>query len=963
MFPPQAAAKKFINFDGRGFIINGKRVFLASGSMHYQRVPRALWKNRLLKMKRDGFNCVQTYIFWSYQEPRQGQFNFHGRRNLAAFLHLVKQLGLYAVLRVGPYCDGEWNSGGLPVWLKFIPGMDIRQADAPFLHAVGQYFDRLLPIVAANQINHGGPVIMVQLENEDAAGWGAVLPNPYYQYLYHKARTLGIDVPMFFSGQHHGASPAGVGPWNSQYRTSPWYTTEMWCGWYTDYRHRAAGRHTLTYQAPWHVIGYGGNGYDVYMAVGGTTPSHWYDNVNKASYDFAAPIGQAGDLRPLYYHYKFTNYFARSFQTILETSINVRLHPSGLPGGLRTFTRVSPNGRIDFFQNLTSRTMIYRPPGGCTVMIPPQHLFAMVSRFTLNRDFLLHHVCAHILRIFHQGKATSIIAYGQPNTPVLMSFDPKTGGTVTASPGFAESGFLSHEYTLRTTIPAHGIHIYSLRIQQHTVRVMIVRRSLARRTWFMRQAGKPVIIFGPHYVQSLRKQHGIWLLRTQSPLNQPIQKARLFGSSNTPMMFTANANTLTPLHPAAPALGPWQVRLADTPARANFSARDWMAVPVPLPMGADDYPGSYEWYQAHIDVSIAGAYELELKKVKDWGEVFANGRLQTDIAGHVASITLHAGMNTLAILTICDGRRKHWTYSGPFDRIAQKGLWGPVRLMHYENKFAPIQLGGISGWTYCRLPAARLSAMMRVMEDRTARQQFKELPKTPQLIPTGHGPLWFRVALPPMDADHLVLHWKNLPIGAMVVFNSARLAIIRRKFRTASRPAQFWHRKSGNVLSVLIPTGGKALKAFPMLGFNKLTFKPAIKDEGLITGWRMHGGRVDSGSKWHPYQHAPDAPCYYRTTFTFPGYANGDHPVLRAAWGYCGGGYMWLNGHNLGRYRDPIMTQGLYMPSCWLKTGVNTLTVFDESGRSPRRIQLLLERPAGRQIIMLRSAPRTAHHP
>jgi beta-galactosidase len=862
-------------------------------------------------------------------------------------------MGFYCILRVGPYSNGEWNSGGLPIWLKFIPGMNIRQGDPPFLHAVGQYFDKLLPIVAANEINHGGPVILVQLENEDSAGWGAVLPNRYYRYLYQKALSLGIDVPMFFSGQHHGASPAGVGPWSSQYRTSPWYTTEMWCGWYTDYRRRAAGQHVLTYQAPWHVIGYGGNGYDVYLAVGGTTPSHFYDNVNKASYDFAAPIGQAGDIRPLYYHYKLANDFARSFQEILASSINVGLHISGLAWGVRTFSRVSPHGRIDFFQNLTPQAVICTPPDGCPIVIPPQHLFPMVSKFTVNHYFILQHGCARILRIVHQGLITSIITYGVPNSPILLRFNQKTAGTVTASPGFTESGIFTHQYILHTTIPAHGIRIFTLRVHQQTLRIFAVRRGLARRTWFLHNAGKRVIVFGPDYISRLVNRKNTLRLHTVDALNKPIYSAVLYGPSNTPLVFAAPHHVAANKPPAPPTLGSWQVRLADTPARGSFNASKWLAVSTPLPMGADDYPGSYEWYRTQLTVPSGGAYELKLHFVKDWGEVFANGRLQTDITGKIADIELRAGRNTLAILTICDGRRKHWTYSGPFSLIAQKGIWGPVRLMHFKTSFETIKLGGISGWKYHRVSGPHIEAMMRVMEDRGNMAKFKPLPKNPGLIPAGTGLLWFRAALPAITADHLVVRWKNLPTGAMVVFNSARIAVIRAKTETSSRPAQFWHRQSGNVLSVLIPNAGKALKVYPELGFDHYEFKSAVKDKGLITGWRMHGGRVDTGSHWHAFSHPADVPCYYRTTFAFSGYQNGYHPVLRAAWGYCGGGYMWLNGHNLGRYPDPIMSQGLYLPSCYLKKGVNTLTVFDESGHSPLHVKLVLERPAGRRHVTL----------
>ena len=161
MFPPPAAVGKAIRVDGQGFVLNGKRTFIASGSLHYARVPRALWADRLRRMKRAGFNTVSTYIFWSFQEPRKGDYRFTGRRNLDAFLALVKKMHMYALLRIGPYNNGEWANGGLPNWLRFIPGMLVRSYNQPFLKALKPYFDRLLPIIAKNQITHGGPVVLV----------------------------------------------------------------------------------------------------------------------------------------------------------------------------------------------------------------------------------------------------------------------------------------------------------------------------------------------------------------------------------------------------------------------------------------------------------------------------------------------------------------------------------------------------------------------------------------------------------------------------------------------------------------------------------------------------------------------------------------------------------------------------------------------------------------------------------
>ena len=112
MFPAQAAAKPFIDFDSKGFLINGKRTFLASAGLEYARIPRQLWRDRLLRLKRAGFNCVEVYSFWNYHEPHEGKFNFTGDHDLNAFLSIVKSLDMYAIARVGPYACAEWDLGG-----------------------------------------------------------------------------------------------------------------------------------------------------------------------------------------------------------------------------------------------------------------------------------------------------------------------------------------------------------------------------------------------------------------------------------------------------------------------------------------------------------------------------------------------------------------------------------------------------------------------------------------------------------------------------------------------------------------------------------------------------------------------------------------------------------------------------------------------------------------------------------
>ncbi|MDQ2801040.1 MAG: beta-galactosidase, partial [Armatimonadota bacterium] len=349
IFPPAPAAAPYINFDGRGFLVNGQRTFLVSGGMEYCRVPRALWRDRLLRLKRAGFNTVEIYNMWNFHEPKKGQFDFSGDHDLNAFLKLVKAMGLYAVVRVGPYVCAEWDSGGYPVWLRFEPGMRVRENNPQFEAAVDRYWEKLIPIVAANQINRGGAVILVQLENEHPQGWGTEMPNAYFTHLRDKAVSLGLQVPYFFSGLHHGSDPAGNNPWSSAGRTNPWFTTEFWSVWYDKYNQTLADADTYD-RRMWKVIAYGGNGLNFYMLHGGTNFGTWNDDEDTSSYDYGAAIGQAGDLRPTYYRFKRAALFARSFQSVLEDSDNATeaYKNAATDTGIRVTARRAPAGTILF---------------------------------------------------------------------------------------------------------------------------------------------------------------------------------------------------------------------------------------------------------------------------------------------------------------------------------------------------------------------------------------------------------------------------------------------------------------------------------------------------------------------------------------------------------------------------------------------------------------------------------------
>ena len=151
---------------GDHFELDGKPFRILAGEMHYARVPRACWQDRLRKAKAMGLNTITTYVFWNVHEPQPGRFNFSGNADVAGFIRMAQQEGLHVNLRPGPYSCAEWDFGGFPAWLLKDHSMVVRSADPKFISAASRWMHRLGQELAPLQIGHGGPIIMVQIENE-----------------------------------------------------------------------------------------------------------------------------------------------------------------------------------------------------------------------------------------------------------------------------------------------------------------------------------------------------------------------------------------------------------------------------------------------------------------------------------------------------------------------------------------------------------------------------------------------------------------------------------------------------------------------------------------------------------------------------------------------------------------------------------------------------------------------------
>ncbi|MFD7310731.1 beta-galactosidase family protein [Promicromonospora sp. NPDC059942] len=185
------------------FLLDGERMQVVSGALHYFRVHPDQWADRIRKARLMGLNTIETYVPWNFHAPDPESFDLTGRRDLGRFLDLVAAEGLYAIVRPGPYICAEWDGGGLPGWLFADRTVGVRRHEPRFLAAIGTYFANLLPLVAERQVTRGGPVLMVQVENEYGAYGNDPLPErqKYLRALVDLTREQGIDVPLFTCDQ------------------------------------------------------------------------------------------------------------------------------------------------------------------------------------------------------------------------------------------------------------------------------------------------------------------------------------------------------------------------------------------------------------------------------------------------------------------------------------------------------------------------------------------------------------------------------------------------------------------------------------------------------------------------------------------------------------------------------------------------------------------------------------------
>lgn len=177
------------------FWLDDKPFQIISGEIHPSRIPAEYWKQRIQMIKAMGCNTVACYIMWNYHESEPGVFDFQtGNKNLEKFIQTVQDEGMFLLFRPGPYVCGEWDFGGLPPYLLSIPDIKIRCMDTRYTAAVERYVDKIAPIIKKYEITNGGPIIMVQVENEYGSYGNDRI---YMKWMHDLWRDKGIEVPFY----------------------------------------------------------------------------------------------------------------------------------------------------------------------------------------------------------------------------------------------------------------------------------------------------------------------------------------------------------------------------------------------------------------------------------------------------------------------------------------------------------------------------------------------------------------------------------------------------------------------------------------------------------------------------------------------------------------------------------------------------------------------------------------------
>ncbi|MCD6303966.1 MAG: beta-galactosidase [Planctomycetes bacterium] len=882
-----------VTYDDRSFLIDGQRIWLVSGEVHYFRVPSALWRDRLLKAKRGGLNCISTCIPWNYHEPQEGRWELSGEKDLGAFIRLAGDLELYVILRPGPYICGHWDFGGLPAWLTTKTGMSYRMGGAAYSHYLDKYFRQVLPRLADLQVTRGGNIVLIQNENHYRI---TTMPDRlnYLSFVSQLFRRSGFDIPIITNNDFTApAVPESIECVSGgreiighlkrmrlRQPNAPLLAIEFDNGGpdaWGEQHHVMAARATA--RRAMEILGWGGQ-YNYYMYHGGTNFGFWAGRLSgsgaaygTASYDYDAPIAEGGGLTEKYYLTRPVNMLARHMGRFLASC-----------------TAPTPAATV------ADSTAIMNLSG-------PDASWAFVSNG--GREEI------SVVRIaLPEGRQLDVCLgeIGAAAVPYDLQLDPQTSldyANVTPLGLFGENTLVFHAdagWEARISINGREIRQTVPKgtepkiIEQDEWLVVLINTPLARRTWL----ADDTLIFGPRFVGETLEDIEHAAGAKQCAI-LPLDGGKLAHRKAPAGRVTA---------PAAPKLKPWKrISVCTEPVSEDLQ---WQKLDHPAAAEKLGIHQGYLWYRIAWQEARSRKRNLFLPDCEDRATVYLNGEL-VGLWGRGASArrdplacTVRRGRNVLTLLVDNLGRASSGLRLG-----AAKGLFGHV----YEAK------------------ALRLR-----------KPRLKRLEKFPRrVVPRGMAHLVGRLDkleawsmefdLPLSQVSPVHVEFEDVPHHVAIMCND--------------RPVGFFPSEGRNYGQLTLTAGlRKGKNALHVLLWGEV-------DEKIVERFSFHGlpETISQDAEWsyRPWQMptpggpvvGKNQPAWYAARFAC---RPQDGPLFVHVAG-AKKGQIFLNGHNVGRFWTVGPQEYYYLPECWLEED-NELLFFVEQGDLPRRTRLEY-RPGG----------------
>ncbi len=876
--------------DRLGLTVAGKRLYLLSGQIHYFRWPRAEWRRLLVGAKAGGLNTVDTVIPWNLHEPEPGVFYFQDEADLPAWLDLCHELGLYAIVRPGPYICAEWENGGFPAWLTGRGGR-LRTDDPDFLEAVGEWFDVLIPLLAARQIDRGGPILLTQIENEHWAS-GVYGHDDHQATLARMLSNRGISVPFYTCmGPMNGVAEFRNG-WSgiadklratrAVWPDNPMIVSELWSGWFDSWGASAHnGKTPAALDRVLHeLLAVGASGFSHWMWAGGTNFGWWGgrtvggDTIHMTtSYDYDAIVDEYGRPTPKFFvarrhHLFFASLGARLSQLLAEAGEGgpVVLTQAGVKGraaGGDPPYRLARNGSFSaaFLQNTglerqTVQVFHADPRAHLAVEVEAGSIKPIFANLSLAADLTLGYHSCRILGFWGRDDGRGVredrdllVCYGfRGEVGELML--RKAGGWRVEEAGGARVTVAGDEMRLYFWI---GDRPTIVRTDRLTI-VLLVQEQAERWGMEEEEAG----VKGQEATVDLK-----W-------------EAFAVDELYTPFATTPFFDFPRPCEDLGCFLG-----------YGVYSARFVLAGPV--------------------EVNLAAPWLVDRGHLFIDGERMGTMGVSPEGPGWTLPVRLDAGEHELRLLVDNLGRFNYGSNTGE-----RKGL---LDTLYWSGE----QIDITTGWSALWQEAAFAGEAIANAKPGHLRADAAD-------VDLGHfafqGPqVWLLREIEQRAGERVIVQLTGDRNSGALYVNGQTVERFSRHHGGGfiKREITAWLRPGANVLALQIANyAGAAWRA------TMLRFDPA---QALRAEWRFRGGVTPAE---RPPK--PGHPGFFRARFACLA-AWADAQSLRLAVPGLGKGHLWLNGRSLGRYWQ-IGPQEFYkVPVSWLQAENELLVFEEENGR------------------------------